>query len=98
MGHLKTRVIFKRNISNFDELRNNLLDIRCKFPPELCEKIISEFDYKIKICKEEEGIILNKTILNKYSNKKDKDKIQYDWDTLKKEKIFRIVYITKLLI
>ena len=90
MGHLKTRVIFKRNISNFDELRNNLLDIRCKFPPELCEKIISEFDYKIKICKEEEGRILNKTILNKYSNKKNKDKIQYDWDTLKKKKFLEL--------
>ena len=41
----------KRKNSSFDDLRNNILDIWTKFPKELCAKIISEFDEKIKICK-----------------------------------------------
>ena len=39
----------KKNNSCLDDLRNNILDILSKFPNELCEKIIGEFDEKIKL-------------------------------------------------
>ena len=45
------------------------MDIWTKFPKELCSKIISEFVQKIKICKDEGGIILNKALLKKYIKK-----------------------------
>ena len=82
----------KKNNSCLDDLRNNILDIWSKFPNELCEKIIGEFDEKIKLCQKNDGKILSKTII-----KENKDKIEYDWDTVKKEKCFRIVYNDKII-
>ena len=54
-----------------DELRNNIIEIWSKFPTELCEKIISEFDEKIAICKKENGHLINKITLKKYKKKKN---------------------------
>ena len=65
----------KKKNANLEDLRNNLIDIWTRFPNELCEKIVGEFDDKIKICQQEEGKILNKMILNKYSNSKKRIKI-----------------------
>ena len=96
----------KKKNNNLDELRCNLIDIWSKFPNELCEKIVNEFDDKIRICQKEEGKILNKILLNKYSNLKKKlygdsknnnnDNI-YDWDTKKRDCNFRIVYNDKII-
>ena len=94
----------KRKNNNLEDLRNNLIDIWSRFPDELCEKIVGEFDDKIRICQKEEGKILNKMLLNKYSNFKkklfnekcgiDQDN-KYDWDTKKRDCNFRIVYNDK---
>ena len=50
----------KRNITNFDELRENILDIWVKFPISLCEKLCSKFKDKIKYVKEYKGKRINK--------------------------------------
>ena len=93
-------MIFKT--ANLEELRNNLIDIWARFPNELCEKIVGEFDDKIRICQKEEGKILNKILLNQYSYKKRKinknnNDRNYDWETIKREKNFRIVYNDKII-
>ena len=69
-------------------MRNNILDIWSKFPNELCSKIISAFDEKILLCKKNDG-----QILSKYSKKTTKEKTEYDWDTIKREKCFPIAMI-----
>ena len=48
----------KKNNSSLNELREHVLDIWCRFPVELCQKIVSEFDSKIRICQKEEGKII----------------------------------------
>ena len=92
----------KKKNANLEDLRNNLIDIWTRFPNELCEKIVGEFDDKIKICQQEEGKILNKMILNKYSNSKKKnrninDEKPYDWETIKRDKNFRLVYHDRII-
>ena len=72
------------------------MDIWIKFPKELCPKIISEFDEKIKICQKEGGIILNKALFKKYI-KSNKTPCSYDWETLKMESKIRIVYNNKII-
>ena len=89
----------KRKCNSLNELRNNIIDIWSKFPNELCEKIVAEFDEKILICKKEEGIIINKKMLRKYRGSENKKiKIDYDWDTIKRDKSFRIVYNDKIIL
>ena len=87
----------KRKNSSLEELRNNILDIWTKFPKELCSKIISEFDQKIKICKDEGGIILNKALLKKYIKKNKASCSNYNWESFKMEKKIRIVYNNKII-
>ena len=87
----------KRKNSRFDDLRNNILDIWTKFAKELCAQIISEFDEKIKICKEEGGIILNKALIKKYKKKNKASVSNYDWESFKMEKKIRIVYNNKII-
>ena len=94
----------KRKNTTLDELRNNVLDIWAKFPDELCSKIVSEFEEKIIICQKENGNIINKKMLKKYrdnvnseNNENIKINIEYDWKTLRREKIFRIVYNDKII-
>ena len=86
----------KRNIKNLNELKENVIDIWHRFPTELCEKIISEFDTKIKICLEEKGKILNKAMIKKKIGSKEK-KIPLNWEKIKTEKCFRIVYNDKII-
>ena len=86
----------KRKNSSLEELRDNILDIWLKFPKELCSKIISEFDEKIKICQKEGGIILNKALIKKYI-KSNKTHCSYGWETLKMESKIRIVYNNKII-
>ena len=62
----------KRKCTSLNELRNNIIDIWSKFPNELYEKIVSEFDEKILICKKEEGNIINKKMLRKYRGSENK--------------------------
>ena len=95
----------KKKNNNLDDLRNNLIDIWSRFPNELCEKIVAEFDDKIRICQKEEGKIVNKVLMNKYSNIKKKifkvdnegNKKEYDWETIKRDKNIRIVYNDKII-
>ena len=94
----------KRNNTNLDELRNNVIDIWARFPQELCENIIGEFDEKIRICQKEEGKILNKALVKQYKikegktlNKKEIKASDYVWESLKREKCFRIVYNDKII-
>ena len=42
----------KRDIKNFDDLRENIMDIWIKFPVSLCEKLCSNFTDKIRYVKE----------------------------------------------
>ena len=51
---------FKKN-ENLDDLRNNIIEISSKFPDDLCAKIIGETDEKIRLCRKENGKILNKS-------------------------------------
>ena len=87
----------KKKISTLDELRNNVIDIWSKFPDELCEKIISEFDEKIQICKKENGNLINKKMLKKFRGNENKIKIEYDWEKVKRDKSIRIVYSDKTI-
>ena len=110
MGYIKKRIIKKKH-SSLDELREPTLDIWCKFPVELCKKIVGEFNSKIRICQQEEGKILNKALFKKYNKekkqnydkdydckeKKQNDNKDYDWTSIKREKCFRIVYNNKII-
>ena len=95
----------KKKNNNLEELRNNLIDIWSRFPNELCEKIVGEFDDKIRICQNEEGKIVNKAIMSKYSNLKKKligeknnyENNMYDWDSKKRDRNFRVVYNDKII-
>ena len=81
-------------------MRNNIIDIWSRFPKELCEKIIGEFDEKVIICQKEGGKILNKALVKKYLKNKDKEKKNnphYDWESIKREKCLRIVYNDKII-
>ena len=53
----------KRKCFSLDELRNNLIGIWNRFPNELWEKIVAEFDEKINIYKKEEGSFIKKILL-----------------------------------
>ena len=53
----------KRKINNLDELRENILDVWVKFPTSLCEKLCSQFKYKINYINEFGGKRINKDIL-----------------------------------
>ena len=86
----------KRKNTCLDELRNNIIDIWSKFPNELCKKIIGEFEKKINLYKEGGGKILSKIKL-KTQNENEKEEQKYDWDTIKREKCFRIVYNDKII-
>ena len=90
----------KRKNTCLDELRNNIIDIWSKFPNELCKKIIGEFEKKINLCKEVEGKILGKIKLKAENQKEVSHKEvepKYDWDSIKREKCFRIVYNDKII-
>ena len=105
------RELSKKKHSSLDELREHTLDIWCKFPVELCKKIVGEFNSKIRICQQEEGKILNKALFKKYNKekkqnydkdydckeKKQNDNKDYDWTSIKREKCFRIVYNNKII-
>ena len=93
---LKQELSKKKN-TTLDELRSNIIDIWCKFPNELCEKIISEFDEKIEICKKENGHIINKITLRKYQKQKKIETSFYDWVSFKREKNYRIAYNDKII-
>ena len=83
----------KRKNSNLNELRNNILDIWNRFPKELCLKIISEFDEKVKICQKEGGKILNKALIKKNIKTNKAKSAKYDWKSIKMEKKSEL-YIT----
>ena len=87
----------KRKNSNLNELRNNILDIWNRFPKELCLKIISEFDEKVKICQKEGGKILNKALIKKNIKTNKAKSAKYDWESLKDGKKMRIVYNNKII-
>ena len=87
----------KRKNSNLNELRNNILDIWNRFPKELCSKIISEFDEKVKICQKEGCKILNKALIKKNIKTNKAKSAKYDWESLKMEKKIRIVYNNKII-
>ena len=92
--------LMKRKNTCLDELRNNIIDIWSKFPNELCKKIIGEFEKKINLCKEVEGKILGKIKLKSENQKEVSHKEiepKYDWDSIKREKCFRIVYNDKII-
>ena len=92
--------LMKRKNTCLDELRNNIIDILSKFPNELCKKIIGEFEKKINLCKEVEGKILGKIKLKAENQKEVSHKEvepKYDWDSIKREKCFRIVYNDKII-
>ena len=81
-----------------DELRKNIIDIWTKFPTELCAKIVAEFDDKIKICQKEKGAIINESMLRKYKENNKAQKINYNWEKVKRIKIFRVVYNDKMVL
>ena len=87
----------KKKITTLEELRNNIIEIWSKFPTELCENIFGELDEKIKICKMENMNIINKITMQKYFKKKVGELNNYDWDIIKKENIFRVVYNDKII-
>ena len=87
---LKQELSKKQN-NNLEDLRNNIIDIWARFPNELCEKIINEFDTKIRLCQKENGNILSRGKVIKNND------IEYDWKTYKKDKNFRIVYNDKII-
>ena len=68
-GILKEK-LSKRKINNLDELRDNILDIWIKFPTSLCEKLVSQFKYKIKYFNDFGGKRISKDILK--NNKRTK--------------------------
>jgi len=65
---------------------------------ELCEKIISEFEEKIQICKKEGGNIINKLTLKKYKTSKKINYLNYDLVSIKRIKIYRFVYNDKIIV
>ena len=87
----------KKKCTLLNELRNTIIDIWNKFPNELCEKIISEFDEKIEICKKENGHIINKITLRKYQKQKIIETSFYDWVSFKREKNYMIAYNDKII-
>ena len=87
----------KKINSSLNELRERVLDIWCRFPVELCQKIVSEFDSKIRICQKEEGKIVSKALYKKYNKEEKKKNEEYDWTSIKIDKSFRIVYNNKII-
>jgi len=53
----------KMKNTSLDELRNNIIDIWPRFPKELCEKIIGEFDEKVIICQKKVEKKMNKALV-----------------------------------
>ena len=69
---LKRELSKKKKHTSLDELREHTLDIWCKFPVELCKKIVGEFNNKIRICMNVEGKILNKHFLKNIIRSKNR--------------------------
>ena len=64
----------------------------------MCQKIVSEFDSKIRICQKEEGKIVSKALYKKYNKEEKKKNEEYDWTSIKIEKCYRIVYNNKIIV
>ena len=94
----------KRNIKNYDDLRENILDIWVKFPVSLCEKLCSKFNDKIKYVKEYKGQRINQELSNKIKkDRKDNNNIfspsidDNEWLSVKRDKNYRIVFNDKVV-
>ena len=92
----------KRKINNLDELRDNILDIWVKFPTSLCEKLVSQFKYKIKYVNDFGGKRINKKILRKIikeqkDNKEEVLNSDNEWISIKRGNNFRIVFNDKII-
>lgn len=92
----------KRNIKNFDELRENIIDIWIKFPVSLCEKLCANFIDKIKYVKEYKGKRINQELNEKIKkDKKENSNIfcpsvdDNEWLSVKRDNNFRIVFNDK---
>ena len=101
MGHRKEKLL-KRKIKNLDDLRDNILDIWIKFSNSLCQKLYSQFNYKIKYVLEYRGKRINKDLLVKII-KEQKDHNEEinnndnEWISIKRDNNFRIVFNGKII-
>ena len=92
----------KAKIKNLDDLRDHILDIWVKFPVSLCEKLCSQFKYKLKYVNEFGGKRINKEILNKIikEQKMKKEALINDdneWISVKRDNNYRIVFNDKII-
>ena len=92
----------KRKIKNLDDLRDNILDIWTKFPNSLCEKLCSQFNYKIKYVSEYGGKRINNELLAKIiREQKDNNEAlnneDNEWISIKRDNNFRIVFNDKII-
>ena len=94
----------KRNIKNLDELRDNILDIWSKFPISICEKLIEQFNEKIKHVNEMGGKRINKELMDKIKADKKKNNDLFkpinndeEWISVKRDNNYRIVYNDKIV-
>ena len=92
----------KRKIKNLDDLRDNILDIWTKFPNSLCEKLCSQFNYKIKYVSEYGGKRINNELLAKIireqkENNEALNNEDNEWISIKRDNNFRIVFNDKII-
>ena len=95
----------KRDIKNFDDLRENIMDIWIKFPVSLCEKLCSNFTDKIRYVKEYKGKRINQDLFEKIKkDKKENNNNNFspsiednEWLSVKRDNNYRIVFNDKIV-
>ena len=95
----------KRDIKNFDDLRENIMDIWIKFPVSLCEKLCSNFTDKIRYVKEYLGKRINQDLFEKVKkDKKENNNNNFspsiednEWLSVKRDNNYRIVFNDKIV-
>ena len=94
----------KRDIKNFDDLRENIMDIWIKFPVSLCEKLCSNFTDKIRYVKEYKGKRINQDLFEKIKKDKKENNNNFspsiednEWLSVKRDNNYRIVFNDKIV-
>ena len=95
----------RRDIKNFDDLRENIMDIWIKFPVSLCEKLCSNFVDKIKYVKEFKGKRINQEMSEKIKKDKKENNNNFspsiddnEWISVKRDNNYRIVFNDKIVL
>ena len=95
----------RRDIKNFDDLRENIMDIWIKFPVSLYEKLCSNFVDKIKYVKEFKGKRINQEMSEKIKKDKKENNNNFspsiddnEWISVKRDNNYRIVFNDKIVL